>query len=220
MKNIFKNQKYNQGPARNATYNVAGGYTIIETMISISLFLVIVTMGMNSLLNANVILNKAKDSRAIMDNLTFIMEDMSRNIRTGDQYKCSADLDFSDPATDTESCVTGGTLSFREAISSAQAGTNVRWAYSVVTYDGGETYDIVKTTNADAIPVRWVQLTDDSFKLKDPFIFSVLGAEPEPGDKQQPFVNIRLVGEMRYKDVVTPFALQNSVSQTRIDIAP
>ncbi|MFA7285532.1 MAG: hypothetical protein WC011_01640 [Candidatus Paceibacterota bacterium] len=205
MKNIFKNKKQNLSDK--------GGYTIIETMISISLFLIIVTMGMNSLLNANVILNKAKDARAIMDNLTFIMEDMSRNIRTGDQYKCSLDLSFSDPATDTESCITGGTISFREAI------TRDRWAYSIVSYDLGQTFKILKTIDADATPVNWVELTDEGIHLSNVSGFSVVGAEPLPGDTQQPFVNIRLVGEMRYKGVVTPFALQNSVSQTTIDIA-
>lgn len=205
MKNIFKNKKQNLSDK--------GGYTIIETMISISLFLIIVTMGMNALLNANVLLNKAKDARAIMDNLTFIMEDMSRNIRTGDQYKCSADLSFSNPATDTLSCITGGTISFRESI------TGARWAYSIVSYDGGQTFKIRKTTDASATPAIWVDLTDEGIHLSNVSGFSVLGARPLPGDTQQPFVNIRLVGEMRYKNVVTPFALQNSISQTTIDIA-
>jgi len=213
MRNIFKNQNQRTtrntgGPARNATHSVAGGYTIIETMISISLFLIIVTIGMNSLLNANVLLNKAKDARAIMDNMTFIMEDMSRNIRTGSGYRCSSDLSSSVPM----SCPSGGTISFREAI------TGDRWAYGIVSHDGGQTFKILKTINTNAVPIKWVELTDEGIHLSNTSGFSVLGAEPPPSDSQQPFVTIRLIGEMRYKDVVTPFSLQNSVSQTTIDV--
>jgi len=198
MKNIVKNKKQNQG------------YTIIETMISISLFLIVVTMGMNALLNANVLLNKAKDMRAIMDNMTFIMEDMARNIRTGDQYKCSADLTFNDPVADTQSCISGGTISFREAI------TGDRWAYQIVA-PIGQPFKIYKTINAQEDSVNWVELTDEGIILSNVSGFSVLGAKPFPNDTQQPFVTIRLVGEMKYKDVVTPFSLQTSVSQTTVD---
>lgn len=220
MKNIFKFKKIHTDPTRNATHNVAGrparktshgdvgGYTIIETMVSIALFLVVVAIGMNSLLNANVVLNKAKDTRAIMDNLTFIMEDMSKNIRTGSGYRCSADLSSVLP----QSCSSGGTISFREAI------TGARWAYSITSYDGGQSFQIYKTTDATAIPINWVELTDENIKLSNVSGFSVLGAEPVPADLQQPFVTIKLVGEMISKNVVTPFILQNSVSQTTIDI--
>lgn len=217
MKNIFYFKKINSLPTQNTTHNVAGrparktshgdvgGYTIIETMVSIALFLVVVAMGMNSLLNANVVLNKAKDSRAIMDNLTFIMEDMSKNIRTGSGYRCSPDLSSVLP----QSCSSGGTISFREAI------TGARWAYSITSYDGGQSFQISKTTNGG---INWVELTDENIKLSNVSGFSVLGAEPVPADLQQPFVTIKLVGEIVNKDVVTPFILQNSVSQTTIDI--
>ena len=67
--------------------NKQTGYTIIETMISVSLFLIIITIGMGALLNANLLHQKSRDMRSIMDNLSFIMEDMSRNLRTGYDYR-------------------------------------------------------------------------------------------------------------------------------------
>ena len=36
-------------------------------------------VGMDSLLNANLVHRKSEDMRSIMDSLSFIMEDMSRN---------------------------------------------------------------------------------------------------------------------------------------------
>ena len=75
------------------------GYTIIETMISVSLFLIIVMSGMGALVNANVLHQKSQDMRSIMDNLTFVMEDMSRNIRTGYNYQCFTNGQTLSPAT-------------------------------------------------------------------------------------------------------------------------
>jgi Tfp pilus assembly protein PilV len=54
------------------------GYTIIETMIAVSLFLIVVTTGIGALLNANLLHQKSASMRSIMDNLSFAMEDMNR----------------------------------------------------------------------------------------------------------------------------------------------
>ena len=43
---------------------------------------------MGALLNANVVYKKSQDMRSIMDNLSFTMEDVSRNVRTGYNYQC------------------------------------------------------------------------------------------------------------------------------------
>ena len=66
--------------------NNKAGFTIIETMIAVALFLIVVTIGMGSLLNTVSLQQKSQDMRSIMDNLSFIMEDMSRNLRTGYSY--------------------------------------------------------------------------------------------------------------------------------------
>jgi len=68
-----------------------GGFTIIEMMIAIAIFLIVVVIGMGALLNTNLIHRKTQDMRSIMDSLSFIMEDMSRNIRTGYEYNSDGD---------------------------------------------------------------------------------------------------------------------------------
>ena len=82
-------------------------------MISISLFIVIVMTGMGALLNANLIHQKSQDMRSIMDNLNFIMEDMSKNLRTGYNYRCYTGGSITDIIDDsnissTRSCNSGG----------------------------------------------------------------------------------------------------------------
>ena len=82
--------------------NKKSGFTIIEMMIAIAIFLIVVMIGMGALLNANAIHRKTQNTRSIMDNLSFIMEDMSRNIRTGSEYSLDGDTSFSFlPANET-----------------------------------------------------------------------------------------------------------------------
>src|SRR5690349_21503437 len=89
------------------------GFTIIETMISVALFIVITTVGMGALLNGNLLYQKSQDMRAIIDNLNFTMEDMSRNLRTGYNFHCFTGTDSIPVTTDAtlsapKSCSTGG----------------------------------------------------------------------------------------------------------------
>ncbi len=185
---------------------INSGYTIIETMVAVSIFLVVVSISMNSLLNANLLLNKSKDMRSVMDNLSFIMEDMSRNLRTGYDYRCQAETTY---LVTPLSCISGGTVSFTEAIS------NTRWVYKISSTDLVN-YNIFKSVDGGA---TFVKLNDDFIKIKPQSGFSVSGAESiASGDNKQPFITIKLIGEIHYKNIITPFSLQTSVSQTKIDI--
>ena len=176
-------------------------------MIANSIFLVVVTIGMGALLNASAIHQKSQDMRSIMDNLSFIMEDMSRNIRTGYDYHCIDNGDIS--RTDPHSCsVDGKGISFKSA-------TGPQWIYQIT--DNGTLFDIRKfsdgyTSNPIQLNPAEVQLTSDSG-------FWITGAESpsSSSDTQQPFVTIRLVGVITYKGADTPFSLQTSVSQRQLD---
>ncbi len=187
------------------------GYTIIETMISVSLFTVIVTIALGSLLNANLLHRKSQNMRSILDNLSFTMEDMSRNLRVGYNYYCiPASLVF--PSS-------GSTLSGSNCPGIAfvpVSGGSSEWAYEIVTANGGSTYYIRRSTDGGA---TWVQLTPDEINVNSISSFTIIGAEPPPGNSRQPFVTIKLVGSITTSNGGTsPFSLQTSVSQRKIDI--
>lgn len=184
--------------------NSKNGYTIIETMIAVSLFIIIVMISMGALLNANLLSNKSKNMRSIMDNLSFVMEDMSKNLRIGNKYYC----------------VTGSdTLS---DISVAKSGSNC-WGIAFNPFTGGNQW-VYYISNDGKIfksvdgATSFVQLTPDEIVIDSVSSFSIVGAEPPPGDNQEPFVTIKLVGKITYKNVVSPFSLQTSMSQRMIDI--
>ena len=180
------------------------GYTIIETMIAISLFLIAVTIGMGALLNANLIHNQSQNTRSIMDNLSFIMDDMSRNLRTGFNYHCVDDGDYN--ATSAHSCLTDG-----KGISFQQSTDGSQWVYGILS--NGSSYEIKKSTDGgnNFISLNPSEVQIDGTKSS----FIVTGAEP--GDGLQPFVTIKLVGSISYKGVAMPFSLQTSVSQRLLD---
>jgi prepilin-type N-terminal cleavage/methylation domain-containing protein len=195
------------------------GYTIIETMIAISLFLVVTMAGMGALLNANLVHQKSASMREIMDNLSFVMEDMSRNLRTGYNYHCFVNGDRIPPSPldaiqDPVSCASGGAIAFEHQDGQIDNSSD-QWIYKIESPDGVQPFSISKSTDSGG---TWVQLNPSEVEIDAISGFSVLGAEPPPGDVDQPFVTIKLVGKITFKDVVTPFSLQTSVSQRAIDI--
>ena len=191
------------------------GYTIIETMITVSIFIIVVMAGMGALLNANAVHNKSQNMRSIMDSLSFIMEDMSKNLRTGYNYHCILiieDIPTGTPAPQNCTGENGGRgISFWSAFDTNQ------WVYYVD--DTAKGRGIFKSV----LGAEPTQMTPDEVDITLGS-FSVFGAEPPPPNppfsstEQQPFVTIRLVGKIKYKDIETPFSLQTSVSQRKIDI--
>ena len=187
------------------------GYTIIETMIAVSLFVVIITTGVGALLNANLLHQKSRDMRSIMDNLSFILEDMSRNLRTGWNYECISDEE-SIPALPPSptSCPYGIGVYFQSSLG--------RWAYHIDTNPSDiNKLSVFKSVDESGAMIQYL-LTPEEVDIDPVSGFSVLGAEPPSGDEQQPFVIIRLVGTLTFKDTITPFSLQTSVSQRLLDI--
>jgi prepilin-type N-terminal cleavage/methylation domain-containing protein len=188
------------------------GYTLIETMIAISIFLIVVVIGVGSLLNAHLINKKSQDMRSIIDSLSFTMEDMSRNIRTGYNYKCL--VTGNNYTQDSLSTPESGSNCFGIAFEYSEGNPEDRgdqWVYYV--QDG----KLFKSTEGLNNPV---QMTPDEVVIsKNTYSFSIIGAEPfSDGDNQQPLAVIRLVGKITSRSGDTSFSLQTTVSQRRSDI--
>lgn len=197
------------------------GYTIIETMIAVSLFIVVVMAGMGSLLNANLLHNKSQDMRSIMDNLSFIMEDMSKNLRTGYDYHCIEksssgnielyDLDEPENGNDCRG------IAFEYQY--GNIGPNDQWVFVISDpFPGSNLGKISKLTQSPYNDFnKYIRLTSEKEVIIDGGKSGFIVSGAEKTDNQQPFVTIRLVGEINLKGVVTPFSLQTSVSQRKLD---
>lgn len=190
--------------------NNNAGFTLIELMVAIALFTTLVTIGIGALLNANAVHKKDQKIRSLMDNLSFIMEDMSTNIRTGSDYNQNvSNTDMTE-------------LSFINH----NDDTNPLWKYSFVeennvvnlyksTPGHDDVYHITKSTLDDAILINPEEIVFDYGSG-----FDIIGAEKESisHDAQQPYVIIKLSGVIKYKDDTIPFSLESSISQRLVDI--
>ncbi|MCU0660370.1 MAG: prepilin-type N-terminal cleavage/methylation domain-containing protein [Candidatus Pacebacteria bacterium] len=187
---------------------IATGFTLIEVMIAVALFTVIMTVGIGAVLNSNSNHKKTQTQRQVIDNLSFIMEDMSRNLRLGSAYHCG---DVSVGIEDPLDCQFGQTLAF-ESVTGVAGNASDQVVYGI-TSDGA----IIKSTDSGATAKN---LTPPEV-LIDPARsgFSVTGAAPyASGDRAQPRVIIRLSGKVVYRNIESEFNLQTVVTQRLIDL--
>lgn len=196
------------------------GFTIIETMIAISLFLAVTMTGLTALLNANLVHQKSRNMRSVMDSLTFIMEDMSRNMRTGYNYRCFQEGESisSTSIESPRSCEIGYAIAFENDLGDPNSNTD-QWVYKVESPFLNRTLNIYKSV-ASGASGSWIQLNPSEVEIDSFSGFVVSGAEPpdlEDPD-QQPIVTIIMSGKITFKGTTTPFYLRTSVSQRGIDI--
>lgn len=201
--------------------NKSDGFTIIETMIAVSLFIVITTVGMGALLNANLLYQKSRDMRSILDNLNYVMEDLSRNARTGYNYHCFLSTETIPTLTSAvpstpQSCENenGWAVAFESAYGDT-ANYDDQWVYYI-----DNSGKLFRSTLGPYTASSFTQMTSDEITLDTTKSYvRVYGAEPPgSGDSRQPLLVIRLVGTISYQNVTSPFSIQTTVSQRLLDI--
>ena len=89
MNNKFKNKPSSFRNLQPTTYNLPPnlGFTLVEMLVSISVFLVVMLVAASSLLSIIDGNNKAQSLKSAINNLNFALEDMEKNIRVGTDYK-------------------------------------------------------------------------------------------------------------------------------------
>lgn len=77
-------------------------FTLIEMMVSISIFTIIVTIGTGALLVLSDAYRKAQAEKDAVETLEFVLESISREIKIGTDYSCDSGSTTNCPAGDTE----------------------------------------------------------------------------------------------------------------------
>lgn len=187
------------------------GFSLIEVLVSLSIFTIVVTISVGSLLvliDANA---RARNMQEVMTNITYTLDSMTRDIRTGSDYYCSTGA-LPTSGTTRNDCTTGPAdgraLSFNEG---GQSLTNVvtgaRIAYQL---------------NGGAIERRlgsgsWVSITSPNTVITL-LRFETRGSTG--GDAVAPSVTIHVSGYAKDDDNVPPasFNIQTTVTQQLLDI--
>ena len=233
-------------------YDTKKGFTLIELMIATALFVIVATIALSAILSANVNYKKTEDMRTITDNLSFTMDDISRNVKLGYNYSCNpsdnnyqrAGCEYFPIDTNPSTMGPGGVYVPQLSIGfmpytvpnidiTADNVPAVMQGYILCQENGvtlsngdnaGSMYKIVG--NIDNVSCNSVnssdiiKLTDDRVRINyEKSGFFVANTETvTDGDYKQPYVTIVLVGEIVTKqgssqEVVTPFAIQTSVTE-------
>lgn len=191
------------------------GFTLIETMVSMTIFSVLVVYGLGSVLTAISQHERSQNMSNIMDNLNFILEDMSRNIRLGTNFHCFAPGESGTGVDGSgnvnvppQDCHLG--IGSNEIVFQSVSGTAITYLVAPVGGVGPvEIQKIVGNGTAQVLTPAYIII--DSSKSG----FIVYGA-PQ-GDGLQPVVNITLTGKITYKGIDSGFAVQTTIASRPLD---
>lgn len=186
------------------------GFTLVEMMVAIAVFSVVMVAAMSALLNVIDANNKARALKTAINNVSFALESISRDMRMGTDYKCGTDPDVIpvDVAADCGDTSTDGGVIIGYISPRAFPGQYVYYKFAdekiweCLEKNGGDLCD----DSAD-----FTQITSDEVIINS-LEFYVFGVD---NPTKQPKMMMTLSGEAGgSKDKIkTTFDLQTTVSQ-------
>ncbi len=164
----------------------------MEVMVSVTIFTIIVTIGMGALITIFKTLQKTRADRQTIDSISFVMDTMTRRIRTGKEYTSSD---------------AGGGIKFID-----QDNVSVSFYKDSDSEGNSRIYMIDGVFGNQNDPV---DITPENFTVKD-FELTIIGTT-DPSDGIQPMVTINLKGVVRNGQQESKLAVQTVVSQRLLD---
>lgn len=172
------------------------GFTLVEMIVSIGLFSIVMLITTAAYLAIVTLDKEARATNELVSNLSFAVDSMARNMRTGTAYRC-------DGGTNGTPCSTG--IAFTDADGTTQ-----------VTYVLKNDGTIGQCTSGVCTSSSAVSLTDPRITITT-LAFLVRGVGV--GDGKQPEVLITIRGTMPAKSGrVVDFSIQTSATQRQLEL--
>lgn len=202
------------------------GFSLIEVLVSLSIFTVVVTISVSTLYTLIEANSRTRNSQSIATNLSFTLDSMIREVRTGRDYFCASNNALSLPVDgdSTQDCSsgTGGNMfSFNEGGQSLTGGATPngsrRIAYKLSDNNKLQRRlgngNNISSANEDS---DWFDLTSEDVSI-DTLRFYVEGSER--GDEIAPVVTVFLSGTVGDENVnQSDFSIQTTIPQRLLDI--
>ena len=193
---LFKNKKDNK-------LKFEKGFTLVELMTAVSVFIVVMTISMGSIVSIFDANRKAESLKTVMDNLNFSIESMTREMRFGKNYHCEDTMAIPPPYTSPKNCLTPSELVSFLSNDGLQIVYRKNGTQIEKSTDGGTTY----------IGVSAPEVSIQSLS------FYVVGSGIAPANFSQPKILIKIRGTAGLKPkTTTDFTIQTLVSQRLLDI--
>lgn len=190
------------------------GFSLIEMMVAVSIFAIVMMIGVGALLSLIETNRRAQAINSVVNNMNAALESMSRAVRVGTTYHCrtSATPPAASVLSASQDCaVGGGKLLAFESSGGSRTDVNDQVVYRL---NGTQ---LERSTSAGANGT-WVALTAPEVSIES-FEFFVLGSAPgSSGDETQPRVLMKMRGSAPVPGGTTEFNVQASVTQRIIDI--
>ena len=187
-------------------------FTLIEIMVAVSLFAIVMMVGVGALLSMVAVNKRAQAINSVMNNLNAAVEEMSRTMRVGTTYHCELSSVAPPPSTlvQTKDCVNGGgKLVAFEPTNGSSGNDNDQTVYRI----NGTQIERSKDSGAN-----WLALTAPEVQITD-FQFYVTGTDSYSYPNfVQPRVLISIRGKANVPGGTTDFTVQTTVTQRLLDI--
>lgn len=194
------------------------GFTLVEVMVAISIFVVVVLAGTNALINVNKALKSTRRMSQIVDTINFAAEDMSRNIRLGAYYNCANSLPASGQKNPVADCAQTQKTIFLEPFNGkvptdTESNFSDQLSYKIEQNNNGD-YQLFKSINGG---VNYVDIISNDIILDGNSGFKVYGSGLSPDNQEQPRVTFMLSGYIKDQNSNIPFSIQTTISQRILD---
>ena len=180
--------------AKSRSNNMEKGFTLIELMVAISIFIIVMTISMGSILSVFDANRKSRSLKTVLNNLNLAVESMAKEMRFGRNYHCGPGA-----VTIPQNCPSGDTLM------SFLSSDGVQITYRL----SGQT--IEKKIGSDV----YIAVTAPEIIIDD-LVFYTLGAGS--GDSLQPKVLVKIKSRAGTGGSQSDLTLQTLVSQRVLDL--
>lgn len=188
------------------------GFTLIEMLVALSLFTIVMTIVVGSLLVLIDGNRQLQGEQSVMTNLSFAMDSMTREIRTGKNYYCANSFGGSQLTPDAnQDCMAGNNgISFIEAGGSITGATDGRIAYY---FDSGNKTLMRKVGDtAQSIVSNGISIDEAKFFVTGSDNFN------QTSDVNQPAVTIIIKASETGIVGEKPYILQTTITQRELDL--
>lgn len=200
------------------------GFTLIEIMVAVSIFAIVMLIGVGALLTMVEVNKRAQGINSVMNNLNAAIEQMSRSIRVGSTYYCGDSSVSPSPlilAQPQDCSLSGGLLLAFEPTGGDPDDVDDQTVYRL----NGTQLERSLCSGANQLcgpegekDGAWVAITAPEVIITD-FRFYVTGSTPLlNGDSEQPRVVMIVRGTANVQGGPTEFTVQSSITQRLIDI--
>lgn len=205
------------------------GFTLIELMVSLTIFSILMVVSTGTLLTLIDVNAKAQALSSSATNLSFALDSITREIRTGHYYNCQEASGIDTLPGDTEE--DGDSQPFLDPLDCENGSDSITFirdrdgykiGYRRTEVDGRGVIQ-QKILERDGDEIEWEDLTSSdvsidifSITVEDSTVYGNNGSGP--GAKDQPYVLLHIEGHVNNGlETDTDFSIQTSIVQRRLD---